>query len=458
MARLPLITQRRDIDVRVVHGQSIFELYQQIQILLQRETPSLAHFFAEPIVNVLRGEVAWDTRVPGVPRCASDLPPDEWLLISERLRQKSESVKQLIGKLEKAGRGNYAGTEALRGMLITLDVRQSLFLVNDELVLAQWGCYRFGTDARNADLFEQIQRQPKFSAIASPPPESKPLDPTGPPEPPEPLPPPRQEAAPEPAPKIEFIASPPPLAPEAPVVEPVVEPLHLAEKSASHFWRWLLLLLLLLLLLVGIFWKYWQGNSAGPEAAYRLEIADLWKRVDQKARECGLLPSTPNAGVSAQQSPVTNEEIRGRQLENSISPGGKVNVSLAWNDRADLDLIVKQPDGQVVSFKPCLSSNCGRLDVDANYCDPRLACTNLKERPLENISWGTQMSPGRYVISVGLYSLNSPAAEIRPVSFTVQLMKDGQPTSYQGVISSEEMICTDRCKAMPRRIAEFSIE
>ena len=53
MARLPLITQRRDIDVKVIYGQSIFEFYQQIQNLLQREAPELSNFFAEPIINVI---------------------------------------------------------------------------------------------------------------------------------------------------------------------------------------------------------------------------------------------------------------------------------------------------------------------------------------------------------------------------------------------------------------------
>lgn len=450
MARLPLITQRRDIDVRVVFGQSIFELYQQIQNLLQREAPALSNFFAEPIVNAVRGEIAWNTRAIGSPRLAADLSHEEWSNASQKLKQNSESIKSLIGKLEKAGRGNSAGTEALRGMLMTPDLKQSLFLVGDELVLTQWGCYQFGTDARSADLFEQINRQPKLGPEPSPPHAWAAPEPPPPPQSPLPIEnirPPSSAAAAEPARE-----------PVPPGPIPVVEPSPVAAEPRKYFWRWLLLLLLLLILLIGILWKYWQGHGWDSEAALRAEVAELWQKVDKKARDCGLLPRTTEGGGSAPQAPVTNEEFRERQSENSIKPDSKVNVSLAWNDRADLDLIVKQPDGQDVYFKPCSSATCGTLDVDANYCDPRFACTNLRDKPLENISWRGQMLKGRYEVYVGLYSTNRPAAESRAVPFTVQVTKDGKPTTYQGVVRREEMTCKDQCASGLRRIAEFTID
>jgi hypothetical protein len=457
MARLPLITLRRDIDVRVVNGQSIFELYQQIQILLQRESSELANFFAEPIVNAIRGEIAWNTRVVGNPRLAANLSSAEWSQVSQLLNKKIELVNQLLLKLEKAGLGNSASSEALRGMLMTPNIKESLFQIGEDLVLAQWGCYEFGTDARSADLYEQIERLPKITLptaweAINPPVQS--LSP-------EELPPTVTEVTPSTTPPpIPNATELPPetndLGESSPI--PTSEHPQVVAEPRSRLWRWLLLLILLLLLLIGIFWKYFQTNGPSSEAVLRAEIAELWQKVDKKARECGLIPPSSGDSSAANQVPVTNEEFKDRQNENSINPGSKLNVSLAWRDRADLDLYVKQPDGQIVFFKPCTSADCGTLDVDANRCDPRYPCDNLKERPLENISWSTKMQRGKYIILVGLYSQNRPSSEIQAVPFTVQVTKDGKPVTYQGIFRREDMNCTDICSANPRPITEFTIE
>lgn len=451
MARLPLITQRREIDVRVVYGQSIFELYQQIQNLLQRESPVLANLFAEPIVNAIRGEIAWNTRVMGVPRLAANLSAEEWTQVSQVLNKKIELVGQVLAKLEKAGLGSSASSEALRGMLMTPNLKESLFLIGDELVLAQWGCYEFGTDARSADLFEQIQRQPKV--ISPAPSESNTAN----------VPPISPAEIPFSPKDVTFSSSTTEVPPEKQDPSshesiPIIEHSQVVAEARSRFWRWLVLLLLLILLLIGVFWKYWQTSGSSSEALLRADVANLLSEVDKKARECGLMPSSSGDSSSANQVPVTNEEFKERQNENLIKPGSKVNVSLAWNDRADLDLYVQQPDGQIVYFKPCTSAGCGTLDVDANRCDPRYPCNELKERPLENISWSSNMQRGKYIILVGLYSQNRLVSDIRSVPFTVQVTKDGKPLNYQGVFRREEMNCTDTCSVSPRRITEFTIE
>jgi hypothetical protein len=107
---------------------------------------------------------------------------------------------------------------------------------------------------------------------------------------------------------------------------------------------------------------------------------------------------------------------------------------------------------------PCNSVTCGTLDVDANRCDPRLPCVNLKERPLENISWHNQMPKGRYLIFVGMFSSNRPLAETPSVPFTVQVTRNGKATTYQGVFGSSDMTCTNSCSVERRRVAEFTIE
>ena len=83
---------------------------------------------------------------------------------------------------------------------------------------------------------------------------------------------------------------------------------------------------------------------------------------------------------------------------------------------------------------------------------------NLKDKPLENISWRGQMPKGIYEVFVGLYSTHRPPTQSRPVAYTVQVTKDGQPTIYQGIFRSEEMTCNETCALGPRHIAKFTVE
>ena len=84
MQTLPIITKRTLIDVKGINGQPIFSYYQQLVSLLQRDPSdrNLAVFFAEPVVNAMRGEVAWVTKLEGPIRSFQDLTPDEKLQVS----------------------------------------------------------------------------------------------------------------------------------------------------------------------------------------------------------------------------------------------------------------------------------------------------------------------------------------------------------------------------------------
>ncbi|MEI8401268.1 MAG: hypothetical protein WCG12_10720, partial [Alcaligenaceae bacterium] len=77
MQTLPLITKRTLIDVKGINGQPIFSYYQQLVSLLQRDLSdrNLPVFFAEPVVNAIRGEVAWVTKLEGPIRSFQDLTP-----------------------------------------------------------------------------------------------------------------------------------------------------------------------------------------------------------------------------------------------------------------------------------------------------------------------------------------------------------------------------------------------
>ena len=219
-------------------------------------------------------------------------------------------------------------------------------------------------------------------------------------------------------------------------------------------WRWLILLLLFLLLLIGLFLNFKHNDSVAKEESLRSEVSKLWIELDTKIQSCLV---SENSLAPDNQAPVTNEEFRNRQSQSQIRSDAKVNISLAWNNRADLDLIVKQPDGNVVSFKPCEASTCGVLDVDANLCDPRYPCNNLSDKPLENISWRDQMAVGTYKIYVRLYSTNGPRNQLKPISFTIQITKDGKTSSIPGLIRVEDIKCDEHCSTKLQSVTEFNI-
>lgn len=447
MSRLPITTKRRDIDVKIISGQSIFDLHQQIQILLKRESPQLSNFFAEPLVNSVRGEINWNTRAVGSIKSASDFSNSEWESALIQLKANTKLINEIVTKLETAGRSKSSGTQALQAMLMTPDLAKSLFLVGNELVLTQWGCHEFGTDAKNADLFEQIEKQPQKTQLIEPEhvQESSPVENVG-------------------SPQNNVISDPD----SSPIVDApsaVAEPQTISLDSqpptrtdgTNFFWRWLILLLLLILLLIGLIWKYWSHNVSNNETVLRTEITELWTTLDKKIQDCP--PSANNESNNLRpQMPVSTEEFSTRQSENQIKPNSKVNVSLAWNNQTDLDLIVLQPDGHFVSYKPCEASTCGSLDVDANLCNPSGNCRQLTTRPLENISWPGKMLPGKYVVSVRLYSINSQKSDFQPIAYTVQITQDGDKNTFQGLIRAQDIKCEERCSSPPQKVTEFTIK
>ena len=78
---------------------------------------------------------------------------------------------------------------------------------------------------------------------------------------------------------------------------------------------------------------------------------------------------------------------------------GEVQLTLNWDNQADMDLSVVEPNGEATSYSSRQSSTGGQLDVDSNYpCG-----TNLYS--VENIFWPTNGAPsGNYTVRVNQYS------------------------------------------------------
>jgi len=102
---------------------------------------------------------------------------------------------------------------------------------------------------------------------------------------------------------------------------------------------------------------------------------------------------------------------------------GDVRVTLSWNDSADLDLAVTDPNGEAVNFDMPASSSGGQLDVDANS-----GCSEALTEPAENIIWPDSGMAGLYTVEVSLYSdCISPGEH----PFLLQVFIDGMPAALQ---------------------------
>jgi hypothetical protein len=100
----------------------------------------------------------------------------------------------------------------------------------------------------------------------------------------------------------------------------------------------------------------------------------------------------------------------------------KFRVSLAWYNKDDLDLYIKEPDGYQIYFgnKGVRSKNTGMLDVDMNAYGP-----HSDTEPVENVVWSRPMD-GQYIVTVNNYNQRTT---VNP-GFTLEVESDGIVHQY----------------------------
>ena len=78
---------------------------------------------------------------------------------------------------------------------------------------------------------------------------------------------------------------------------------------------------------------------------------------------------------------------------------GDLQVSVSWNTRADLDLYLQEPGGELIYFVNPTSEAGGVLDLDSNVGCPTDDPQN------ENITYENATPPaGEYIVSLDLFS------------------------------------------------------
>ncbi len=109
---------------------------------------------------------------------------------------------------------------------------------------------------------------------------------------------------------------------------------------------------------------------------------------------------------------------------NALTVGtGDIQVTVAWDTDADVDLHVVDPSGDEIYWANRTSISGGQLDLDSNA-----ACAGDNVRN-ENITWATDTAPiGTYTVRVD-YWANCDASR---TDYTVLINNDGDVSIYSG--------------------------
>ena len=168
----------------------------------------------------------------------------------------------------------------------------------------------------------------------------------------------------------------------------------------------------------------------GREARLRAEMARLAQGLGERRLACPPLPRPEQPARHAE--PAAPPSADAERAREQGGRSGRIQFILAWDDQNDIDLAVLCPGGGRIFFGQ--PNACGGvLDVDRN------AGGQLTARPVENVVFEREPSPGRYRIRVTHYAHNPPAP---PSSdYRVTLRREGQPDQvFTGRIAPNQEI------------------
>lgn len=430
MNKLPITTQKKNVEIKAINGQQVFDLREQIINILSRDAdPGLVQdFFAEPVVNEVKGEVSWYTQAAGPVRPFRDLNEGEREQVIHKLQRIDGQLKASADKISVAGSQLGWLSDATRAMLSVPDLSSSLFLVGDTPVLTQWGCIPFGANPALHQIIVSDAAAPKTIVEESPFKETAQAELPGRPSLQPPL---GATAAPATVPNVEGSSAKPIDETNLPDNDVEAEPVQPTTPVESSIFNWrdhiaaLLCLLLLLLLFIGVYlnYHYTDPNRMAAIETADIRIEQLWGTIEQRAQQCQPPVAEPNL------SPITPEQVQRDLKEEGVNIGEYLNISLAWSAPVDLDLAVHEPGGTLINFDQKVTITSGTLDIDANRFNPAtMLCEVYGGRnPIENISWNRQPPHGTYVVHVSLFSLCTLSSRSESIPFTLLISKAGEP-------------------------------
>lgn len=135
--------------------------------------------------------------------------------------------------------------------------------------------------------------------------------------------------------------------------------------------------------------------------------------------------------VGRSRKPIVTPTLAPTRTSEVVPGTGDVQVTLRWNNTADIDLHVTDPFEEEIYFEHPMSESDGRLDVDANR-----DCIELTMNPVENIFWSYGQAPvGRYRVSVVYYSECNAEG---PTAWEVTVKVDDETSEFSGTTTPED--------------------
>lgn len=441
-------------------GRPLHTLFAQLRIVLESELgyeDSL--LLAEPVVDEQRNLIDWYSQGSGKPVALARLPESERLAVHQRLVAAYERMTALAERYANSGDADKLQLGAVLKAALVPPADANVFLVDGRPVVTFWGFFQDRDWGGPMDLAQWRNRYRQSEAVepvsVSADPSSVDTESTG---PSKPLPP---AALPELV---------------APVQERPPPSRYFVVVGSRFFWGVALASIVLLTLLVFLHWlgllpfertrylssELGETGRAGAgdtltrlrqeEDALRAKLDELSQLAERKRMLCSAdaskpaAPPAPPAGEAASQpqGPVTPTAEENRQFDQRLAGAGaatgEITVSLLWNNKNDLDLVVICPSGKLLYYNN--PSECGgKLDVDKNV-------SNFTDHPVENIYWPSGQAPaGSYQVAVKYYARRD--SSVAPeTSFQVRLLKDAETLLFKGSAMPDET----------KPVTEFSVE
>ena len=157
---------------------------------------------------------------------------------------------------------------------------------------------------------------------------------------------------------------------------------------------------------------------------------ELRNRINSYEKELLFLKNKCNRTAHTLQSAPLDSETNntivpedvGDRLRSEQATIGDLNFSLVWDGLPDLDLNVRCPGGEEISYSKKITS-CGQLDVDANAGQQKMP------NPIEHILIN-EPQVGLYKVQVSLYNNKNVIGD--DVSFQMEIYSEDHSKSLQG--------------------------
>ncbi len=136
-----------------------------------------------------------------------------------------------------------------------------------------------------------------------------------------------------------------------------------------------------------------------------------------------------NVGLGVRVEVVDQEDTTiEERVEREGGSVGEVQISLAWEDRNDLDLHVYAPSGERIYFNNRKSACGGLLDVDMN-------ARPTSSTPVENVVWKEGAPPGTYRVGVHFYRHHRRRGTKIKTNYTLRTTVRGQVAQFSGTVN-----------------------